>query len=162
MASGTISRDVELPPAAAYWGSRLARFIRWADDHTHWALNPRGALSPGGSPTRPSCAAQPTGSEAEREAASPASVKGFGCDRSDASTEPVSVVRVEVGDLVTIPGTSMRRCRVRLIRSSIPGVVGLYLTDSTTGHRLRRHIVLPLNQRVLRHRTAPEVDHDQQ
>ncbi|MER6971921.1 hypothetical protein ABT304_12735 [Nocardioides sp. NPDC000445] len=66
----------------------------------------------------------------------------------------VSASRIEIGDVITIPGTPMRRCRVRLIRSAAPGVVWLYLTDST-GERLRRHVALPLDQSVLRHHTAP-------
>ncbi|MGY0387382.1 hypothetical protein ACWZJV_10455 [Nocardioides sp. WG-D5] len=66
----------------------------------------------------------------------------------------VSAGRIEIGDVITIPGTPMRRCRVRLIRSAVPGVVWLYLTDST-GKRIRRHVALPLDQSILRHHTTP-------
>ncbi|MFI5624759.1 hypothetical protein ACIA03_14955 [Nocardioides sp. NPDC051685] len=39
-------------PTRAHHGSRIARFIRWADDYTLWAFNPPEVLAPGGSPTR--------------------------------------------------------------------------------------------------------------
>lgn len=68
--------------------------------------------------------------------------------------DAVSIGRVQVGDILTIPGTSVHRCRVRMVRSAVPGVVWLYLAASTTGERLRGHVALPLNHSVLRHRTT--------
>lgn len=78
----------------------------------------------------------------------------------DATVE-VRVSRIEVGDVITIPGTPMRRCRVRLIRSAVAGVAWLYLTDLATGERIRRHVALPLDQLILRHHATQVVDLDQ-
>lgn len=80
---------------------------------------------------------------------------------TEAGTVSVNVGRVEVGDVVTIPGTSMHRCRVRLIRSAVPGAVWLYLADSITDWPLRGHVALTLDRTVLRHHKSPVVDPDQ-
>lgn len=73
------------------------------------------------------------------------------------ATESVSVGRIEVGDVVSIPGTSIHRCRVRLLRSAVPGVVWLYLADAT-GAKLPRHVALPVDHDILRHATTPAID----
>lgn len=39
-------------PPAAHRETRMARFIRWADDYTLWAFNPPAALAVSASPTR--------------------------------------------------------------------------------------------------------------
>ncbi|MER7559308.1 hypothetical protein ABTZ46_20355 [Nocardioides sp. NPDC126508] len=49
--------DVDVP--TRFHQSRMARFIRWADDYTLWAFNPPDVLAPGGSPTRRARADQP-------------------------------------------------------------------------------------------------------
>jgi hypothetical protein len=67
--------------------------------------------------------------------------------------ESVTAARIEVGDIITLPGASAYRCRVQMVRSAVPGVVWLYLVDSTTGRRLRGHVAVPLNQKVARHST---------
>lgn len=67
--------------------------------------------------------------------------------------ESVTAARIEVGDIIALPGTTAYRCRVQMVRSAVPGVVWLYLADSTTGERLRGHVALPLNQKVARHST---------
>ena len=77
------------------------------------------------------------------------------------STVAVSVGSIAVGDVVTIPGTSVHQCRVQIVRSAVPGVVWLYLTDPTTGHRIRGHVALPINRSVLRHSTTPAAESDQ-
>lgn len=85
---------------------------------------------------------------------------------NEASMEPtdpadmVGVSRVQVGDIVTIPGTSLDRCRIRLVRSPVPGVIWLYLADSNTDWPLRGHVALPLNRSVLRHGVTAPVDPD--
>ncbi|WP_406028216.1 hypothetical protein OH802_12230 [Nocardioides sp. NBC_00850] len=43
--------DVDVPNRF-HRESRMARFIRWADDYTLWAFNPPDVLAPGGSPSR--------------------------------------------------------------------------------------------------------------
>lgn len=42
------------------------------------------------------------------------------------TTDEVSISRIEIGDVITVPG-----------------VAWLYLTDATTGKRLCRHVALP-------------------
>lgn len=83
---------------------------------------------------------------------------------SDAmSSDPADatgVAKVEVGDIVTIPGTSMQHCRVRMVRSPVPGVIWLYLADAVTDWPLRGHVALTLDRTVLRHHAAA-VDPDQ-
>lgn len=51
--------NTDVPPAA-HRQTRMARFIRWADDYTLWAFNPPAALAPGASPTRRSGTLEPT------------------------------------------------------------------------------------------------------
>ena len=67
-------------------------------------------------------------------------------------TESIPAAWVDVGDVITLPGASVYRCLVQMVRSVVPGVVWLYLVDTKTGERLRGHVALPLNQTVLRHR----------
>ncbi len=50
--------NTDVPPAA-HRQTRMARFIRWADDYTLWAFNPPAALAPGASPTRRSGTFEP-------------------------------------------------------------------------------------------------------
>lgn len=76
------------------------------------------------------------------------------------SADPTGVAEVDVGDIVTIPGTSMQRCRVRMVRSPVPGVIWLYLADAVTDWPLRGHVALRLDRTVLRHHAAA-VDPDQ-
>ncbi|MFE6509283.1 hypothetical protein ACFVDI_19695 [Nocardioides sp. NPDC057767] len=45
------ARDTDVP-LTAHRETRMARFIRWADDYTMWAFNPPAALAVGASPTR--------------------------------------------------------------------------------------------------------------
>lgn len=75
--------------------------------------------------------------------------------------DTVSLSQVEVGDIVTIPGTPAHRCRVRMVRSAAPGVIWLYLTEPTTGERLRGHIALPFDRSVLRHHATTASATDQ-
>lgn len=75
-------------------------------------------------------------------------------------SDPTAVAKVEVGDIVTIPGTSMQRCRVRMVRSPVPGVIWLYLADALTDWPLRGHVALTLDRTVVRHHAAV-VDPDQ-
>lgn len=76
----------------------------------------------------------------------------------DDPTEAVSIGRVEAGDIITIPGTSVHRCRVQMVRSAVPGVLWLYLADSITGKRLRGHVAMPLNRSVMRHHATRTSD----
>ena len=52
------AKDVDVP-TRFHHQSRMARFIRWADDYTLWAFNPPDVLAPGGSPTRRARGARP-------------------------------------------------------------------------------------------------------
>lgn len=72
-----------------------------------------------------------------------------------APTESISVGRVRVGDIVTLPGTAVDRCHVQAIKSVVPGVRWLYLTDQA-GRRLPAHFALPLNQGLLLHKPRQE------
>jgi DNA-directed RNA polymerase specialized sigma24 family protein len=45
------TRNTDVPPTV-HRETRMARFIRWADDYTLWAFNPPAALIAGASPTR--------------------------------------------------------------------------------------------------------------
>ena len=87
-----------------------------------------------------------------------------GLNADEVSTEPtdtVSVTRVGIGDIVSIPGTPVDRCRVRMVRSPVPGVIWLYLADPSTDWPLRGHVALPLDRNVLRHHATASTDSDQ-
>ena len=71
------------------------------------------------------------------------------------STESISVGRVRVGDIVTLAGTTVHRCQIQAIKSVVPGVRWLYLTDQS-GRRLPAHVALPLNQALARHAPLEE------
>lgn len=75
-------------------------------------------------------------------------------------TETIAASQVGVGDLVSLPGSSVHQSRVQMVRSAVPGVVWLYLIDSQTGERRRGHVALPVNQTLLRHRAGPATSLD--
>lgn len=77
----------------------------------------------------------------------------------ESSTVSISVGRVRVGDVVSLPGTTVHRCLVQAIKSVGPGVRWLYLTDQA-GRRLSAHVALPLNQALLLHELDERVDGD--
>lgn len=67
-----------------------------------------------------------------------------------ANIEVVNAGQLQAGDVVTIRNTP-RASTIQLIRHRLPGVVWIYLFDPDTRSPMR-HIALPINEEVLRHR----------
>lgn len=72
---------------------------------------------------------------------------------TSSETQMITADQVHVGDVVTIPGTSVAGCRVRAVRSAASDAVWLYFVDAA-GARLRGHLAVPLDKALIRHSTG--------